>query len=813
MSTNQSDFIGLSQNEVRELQKKYGKNVLPKVKEGGILKILLSQFASPLVYVILAAALISLFLKEFKDAIIILVVVFLNVVMGFFQEYRTEKIYLALKSLLKPMAEVIREGKRQEILVEELVPGDLVILNAGDKVPADGLILESAILAVNEAILTGESNLIFKDTEKENQVFMGTMVASGRATMKVAKIGAATELGKIALSLFTTKSAPTPLQIQLKKFSLSLTYLVLLLVLIVFFISFWEFHLFWESLRLGVVLAVAAIPEGLVIAVTIILVLGLQRILKRRGLIKRLLAVETLGAVTTICTDKTGTLTEGNMRVTQTDFVDLPKAHLALILCNNLEDNLEVAFWDYVRKQPAFDREIDHGRVYPRLFEEPFSSENKYMATVNRIDGKETAFIKGAAEVILGMCKISATEKEKILVKADEWASQGLKVLGLAYKENGQIKIKQDFIWLGLVGVEDPLREGVKEAMALCHQAKIKVKIVSGDHPKTVQKVAELLGFKVAEDQIMTGQTLEKISLDELKEKIEKLIIFARISPHQKLKIVEALQAKNEIVAMVGDGVNDAPAIKKANIGIATGEVSDVAKEAASLILLDSNFKTIVAAVEEGRVIFENIKKVVNYVISNSFDELYVITVALFLGWAAPITVVQILWINLICDGPVDIVLGFEPKEKEIMGESPQAFKQAILDRWGKFLIFIVTFVAGTTSLFYFWYFAVLKGDLILGRTIVFTTLTVVSLVYIFSFRSFRHSFLKTKNLFQNKYLILAVIAGFLLQILVVYAPYLNHLFGIKPLALEHWFLALLPGIIVVAIIEMIKTLKFNRRM
>lgn len=806
-----SSLVGLSQKEVVNLQKEFGKNILPAPKEGRMFKILLSQFKSPLVYVILAAALISFLLREFKDAAIILIVVAANVIMGFFQEYRAEKIYQALKSLLKPLIEVIRDGQRQKISAEDLVPGDIAILTAGDKVPADGLILESAVLAVNEAILTGESNLVFKDAEKENQVFMGTVAASGRAVIKVSKIGQATELGKIALSLATTKSIPTPLQVQLKRFSLNLTYLVLILVFLIFLLADFSTRQLWESLRFSVVLAVAAIPEGLVIAVTIILVLGMQRILKRNGLVKRLLAVETLGTVTTICTDKTGTLTEGNMRVVLTDFVDLKKAHLALMLCNNLEDNLEVAFWDYVKRQNGFDRQIDHKQVYPRMAEEPFSSENKFMATVHQVDGREMAFVKGAAEVVLNMCRLNPSDKEKALTQAESLASQGLKVLGLAYKENGHLKIKQDFIWLGLVGVEDPLRQGVKEAVDLCRQAKIKIKIISGDHPKTVQKVAEQLGLKTLPEQMMTGKNLEDISVDDLRKKIDNLIIFARISPHQKMKIVEALQARGEIVAMVGDGVNDAPAIKKAHIGVATGEVSDVAKEAASLILLDSNFKTIVAAVEEGRTIYENIKKVVTYVISNSFDEVCVISAALFLGWTPPITVAQILWINLICDGPVDIVLGFESKEKEAMRESPDAYKKAILDGWGKFLIILVSLVAGSFSLFYFWYFAVNGGNLVLGRTLVFTTLTVVSLVYIFSFRSFRHSFFKTGNLFKNKLLILAVALGFLLQILVVHLPYFNSVFGTQPLSLNHWLLALVPGLIIAALIEKFKTMKLNR--
>lgn len=805
------NFEGLKNEEIAVLQKRYGHNILPAEKKFSAGMIFLSQFKSPLVYVILVAAAISLITKEYTDAVIISIVVLANALAGFFQEQKTQKTYLALKALLRPMTEVIRNGRRETVDMSELVPGDIVILTAGDKVPADGIILESAGLGLSEAILTGESEVIFKDVESNKRVFMGTIVATGRGTMRVERTGIVTELGKIAQTLKTIKEPPTPLQRRLKKFSLKLTYIVLTLALIIFILNFAELHSFSLSLKLAAVLAVAAIPEGLIIAVTIILVLGMQRILRRRGLVKRLLAVETLGSVTVICTDKTGTLTEGNMRVTKNDFKNTHMAMLAMALCNNLEDSLEVAFWKHVQSSDGFDHTLDHKKVFPRLGEEPFSGETKFMMTTNQVDGELLTFAKGAPEVMLAMSRLSEEEIAAEQKKVDAWADEGLKVLGLAYKQGGNLKDRKDFIWLGLVGVEDPLRFEVQEAIDLCRQAQIKIKMITGDHPKTALAIAKKLGLASKPEEVVEASLLDLWSVEELRAKMAGIKVLARIAPHQKMKIVEALQANGEVVAMIGDGVNDALAIKRADIGVATGEVSDVAKEAASLILLDSNFKTIVAAVEEGRGIYENVKKVIAYVLANSFGLLTVVFFALALGWPAPLLVAQILWINLITDGPVDIVLGFEPKEKEIMKESPQYFQKNILEQKTKWIVAVVSLIGGLFSLLYFWYFGLLGSDLILGRSLVFTNLAVASLVYIFSFRSFRHPFWKTANLFKNKFLIGAVALGFILQVAVIYMPFLNRVFEVKPLLVKHWILALIPSFLILAAIELIK-FSSNRR-
>jgi Ca2+-transporting ATPase len=403
---------------------------------------------------------------------------------------------------------------------------------------------------------------------------------------------------------------------------------------------------------------------------------------------------------------------------------------------------------------------------------------------------------------------MSPDEKKEILAKIEKYAGEGLKVLGLSYKEEGELKETKNHIWLGLAGIEDPIREGVRETIQNTLEAGIKIKIVTGDHRKTAQKVAKNLGFLIKKENIMDGHDLEKISDKELKRIIDRIILFARVSPHQKLKIIKVLQEKGEIVAMTGDGVNDAPALKRADIGVVLGNSSDVAKEAGDLILLDNNFKTIVSACEEGRLIFSNIKKVVGYVLSNAFDEIIVIAGAFLFALPFPLTVVQILWINLICDGPPDFMLGFEPKEESLMKEKPRKIgKEDILSNSMKFLIFFISLAAGGFSLLFFWYFYNHSGDIVLARTVVFATIATASLVYIFSFKSLKESIFKI-NIFQNKFLFLGVIYGFALIFLAVYLPGLNRLLGTTPLLLKHWFLVFGVAVFTTFLAEIVKYFK-----
>ncbi len=802
---------GLNENEVLGLRKKFGENVLTEKEKTPWLSILFSQLKSPLIYILVIIGLISLFLKEYLDLFLIWAVIILNTLMGFSQEYHVERTLAALRKILKPKTIVIRQGKRREIEVKELVPGDLVVLGSGDKVPADGNIIEGINLLANEAILTGEEEAVAKtEKEGENGLFMGTTIIAGRGVMEVLKIGKETAMGKIEQSLAGIKEKKTPIQLKLDDFSKTLAKVILIVCLFIFIAGLLHRMEIWEMFRFAIILAVAAIPEGLPIAITVILALGMRRILKRQGLVKRLISIETLGSTSVICTDKTGTLTEGNMQVVRTDFRDKKQALLGLILVNNQRTNLEVAVWDYLKEkekinpQEAFD---SIGRVY----EEPFDSEKKYTMAVSKIEGKETSFILGAPEIILSFTNVLNEEKNDILAKIEEWAEEGLKILGVIQKDSGDLKEKKEFSWLGLIAVEDPIRKEAKEAIDTVRAAGIKVKIVTGDYRKTAERIAINLGFKLEPQNVMEGGELETISEAELRKKIDDITLFTRVTPHQKQKIVKVLQEKGEIVAMTGDGVNDAPALKKADIGVAVGDASDVAKEASDLILLDNNFKTIVAAVEEGRLIFSNIKKVVAYVLSNSFVEIFLIFGSMLFNLPYPLTVVQILWLHLICDGPPDIVLGFEPKEKDLMKEKPQNLrKESILSSPMKFLIFGISFIVGFLCLFFFWYVLKESHDLAFSRTLIFTVVAVVDLVYIFSFKNFKKSIFRTENFFKNKLLFLGVAYGFLLTFAAIYLPSLNRILGTQPLKPFHWLLVLGVAFITTLWAETVKMI-FNR--
>ncbi len=797
---------GLSEKEVLETRKKFGENLIPLKEKANRLFILFSQFKSPLIYILIIISFISLFFKEYFDVILIWAVIILNTVMGFFQEYHAEKTLIALSKILKPKTRVIREGLKKEVEVKELVPGDLVVLGSGDRIPADGKLIEGVNLLVNEAILTGEEEAVGKTVKAgSNLVFMGTNVIGGRGIMEVLNTGRETQIGKIGQSVAEIKEKRTPIQIKLEGFSKNLGQIILIVCLFIFLVGLFHQRDIWEMFRFSIILVIAAIPEGLPIAITVILALGMRRILKRKGLVKRLISVETLGSTSVICTDKTGTLTEGVMQVIRADFSDKKKALTALILANDQRTNLEVAIWNYIKKEGEFNPQEFFDSL-ERVYEEPFDSERKYMMTINKIEGSETAFILGAPEIILSFCNDTTEEKNNILTKIEKWADEGLRILGIASKGKGDLKEKKEFFWLGLVGIEDPIRKEVKDAISSAKEAGIKVKIVTGDYRKTAERVAINLGFQLGSENVLEGQDLEIISGEELNNKIDGISLFTRVTPHQKQKIVKALQEKGEIVAMTGDGVNDAPALKRADIGVVVGNASDVAKEAGDLILLDSNFKTIVAAIEEGRLIFSNIKKVVTYVLSNSFVEIFLIFGSMLLNLPYPLTVVQILWLHLICDGPPDIVLGFEPKEKDIMKEKPANLqKESILPGSMRFLIFSISSIISLLCLFLFWYLLKRDVDLTLARTIIFSTVAIVDLIYIFSFKNLKRSIFRTEKFFQNKFLFFGVVYGFLLTFAAVYLPALNRILGTTSLKPFYWLLVLGVALIATFWTEVVK--------
>jgi Ca2+-transporting ATPase len=809
---------GLTSAEVLERRSEFGENALPQAKGPSALGILLSQLKSPLVYIILAAAAISLALGELGDFAIIMAVVVIDVVLGFVQEYQAQRTYVALKGLLKPTTTVIRDGTRQELDIRELVPGDLVVLNAGEKVPGDGEIVESTKLALDEAILTGESEPVNKDTAAgQNQVFMGTTAVTGRGIVRVTRTGSRTELGQIATSIGEDLQEETPLQVRLKAFARTLTYLVVgvtLVILVTGILSGRPENMdtmgrVLYTLRVSIILAIAAVPEGLLIAVTVILVLGMRKILKRNGLVKRLLAVETLGSVTVICTDKTGTLTEGRMQVTRSDLVDREHALETMVLCNDLEGPVDVALWAYAHQELQYDPQELADRA-ERQAEELFSSESKFMATTSCLGDECHNYLKGAPEIVLGMCDVTPEVRQRVLDQVELWAGEGLRLLGLAYRFQGDIEDRSGYTWLGLIAMEDPVRDGVREAVQVAHRAGIQVKMITGDYRRTAEGVARSIGLLADDGEVLEGQELAAMSDEQLQERVGRTVIFSRIRPQDKLRIVRALQANGEITAMVGDGVNDAPALKRANIGVVVGTATDVAKETADLILLDSNFTTIVAAIEEGRVIFENIRKVVAYTLSNSFAEVLTIFGAMMLGWPAPLAVAQILWVHLICDGPSDIVLGFEPKEEGIMEERPKSVKEPILNGLGLSLIGVISVASAIAALIFFGhYYLVHLADYVAyystwlpqaaaqemgralairdGQSYAFATFAVNSMIYIFAYRSMRRSIFRSGKLSQNKPLIWAVLAGLALAIGAIVVPPIRDLLKIDALVPEQW--------------------------
>jgi P-type Ca2+ transporter type 2C len=807
-------YKNLTLPEVAAKQQQYGKNILPEEKTVPAIRIFFLQFVNPLVYVLGFIGIISLFLQKYTDIILIFSVVLVNAFMGFFQENKTQNTLAALKKLVKPNAKVLRNNERQEIEAAELVPGDIVFLAIGDRVPADGQVLEAMSFFTNEAILTGESEAL----EKRNgdEVFMGTIISSGRAVIRIEKTGKNTKIGKIAATLKETEQPVTTLQLRLKKLTRTLIFIAIILAAAVFLFGLATGRNSLEMLELSAVLLTAIIPEALLIVITLVLVIAMRESLKKKALIRKILAVETLGSVTVICTDKTGTLTEGKMKVVETDFVNKKNSFLTMCVCNDLSDTLEIALWDYLREQKDFDQEkiFDENT---RIYEIPFGSEHKFMATVNSVfkDGEEyLVSIKGAPEVIMGMATISEEEKKDLIIKIDKWAEKGLKVLALAHKqiakrELPEIKDKKitGFEWDGLVGLWDPPRKDVKEALLAAKESGLKIKVVTGDYYRTAIKVMKFLGIKVKPSEIMEGAELEKLSAAELKSRISDILLFSRTTPEQKLRIVGTLQELGEIVAMTGDGVNDAPALKKSNIGIVVGDASEVAKETADLILLDSNFKTIVSAVESGRLVFENIQKIILFILSNSFSEVVVIVGALIFNWPFPLTIIQILWLQLICDGPEDFILGFEPKEKETMLDGPKRIADPIFGKSSILTTIAVSLISGLISLGFFWYFGLRESNLVLGQTMAFMSLAFTSVSYIFSCRTLRKPFWKYENFWSNKGIFAVVVGSLFLAIIITYLPLTQKLLGLAPLSMYHWGLLFVNAVILISIVEIAKYL------
>ncbi len=812
-----SSLRGLSEFEAESRLKEYGPNYLEKVKRLSGLKIFLSQFKDVIVFILIFAVLVSLFLHEFIDAIVIGAILLLNAVFGFVQEYKAEKSISLLRKLSSPQSKVLRDNKHKIIDSKDLVPGDIVILETGDKLSADGRLIENIDLQVDESILTGESTTVAKYVkaiskekplaERHNMVFSGTTVTAGRGKFIVTATGMKSEVGKVAHLVQIVEGGETPLAKRLKKLGMILGGVVVLLALLILFLGMFEKIGFYESLLTSISLAVAVIPEGLPAVVTICLALGVQRMLKQRALVRKLKAVETLGSTSVICADKTGTITKNEMTVreifvnnklinvtgegydTEGEFhfkgkkTDSEKFFVLLegaASCNNSSlpdfgDPTELALRVMAKKG-----NVDG--ISERIHEDPFSSEKKYMMTTHITSKGEITYIKGAAERVLDLCgyyyfngkeiKLSKKSIDNFLDVTGDMADKALRVLGVAYKKNKKT------VFVGLCGMIDPPRKEVKEAVKLCKEAGIRVVMITGDHKRTAEAVAKQVGII---SRVVQGKELDDISGSELKDLVERVSIFARVSPQHKVMILNALQEQEHVVAMTGDGVNDAPALKKADVGIAMNiKGTDVARTAADMVLLDDHFSTIVAAVKEGRVIYDNIKKFVKFLLTSNLDEFLIILVTLLMGLPLPLLPLQILWINLITDGLPALALSVDNPGKGIMQRKPRNKKESILK--GMIPYFIGAGVLATAGGL-LGYFNYLGSDLDKARTMVLTIIIMFEMFWVFTCRSDKYTVFELGN---NKWLYLAVIVSIGLHVGMMYSSF-GALFKVVPLGFVDW--------------------------
>ncbi len=832
---------GLSDDVVKQKQETFGKNQIEAKKKKPAWWLFLHQFADFMIIVLMIAAIISGIAGDRTDMIIILVIVLLNATVGFIQEYRAEKAMEALIKMATPFATVVRKGETVSLSSIELVPGDIVLLEAGNSVPADLRLIETHSLRIEESSLTGESvpadkiDAALPDEnvqigDRKNMAYKGTMIINGRGRGIVVATGMQTELGAIAKMLQGKESA-TPLQKRMADFGKKLSYLILGICVLLFVVGVLRGEDPVRMMLLSISLAVAAIPEALPALITIALARGAKKLVKQNVLIRKLPAVETLGSVTYICSDKTGTLTQNKMTVVeirpeQSDFQieeNVSMLEVGMALNHDVRkqkeggwfgDSTEVAIIQHFKNADQVDEFL---QKFPRVAEIPFDSDRKRMTTIHRFEKSFIAFTKGAVESVATISQ-KKENHDDIIKQSIEMSAQGLRVLGFAFRVLPDLDapaievemIEKEMQFAGMVAMIDPPRENIQEAITECRTAGIQPVMITGDHKETAASIAKQIGILNKNEMVVTGQELQKLNGTALDDEVEKIRVYARVSPQQKLDIVKALQRKNHFVAMTGDGVNDAPSLKTANIGIAMGITgTDVSKEAAHMILLDDNFATIVKAVREGRRIYDNIRKFVKYIMTCNSAEIWTIFLAPLIGLPIPLLPIHILWINLVTDGLPGLALSSEKADKNIMQRPPRRTNETLFAGGiGIHIIWVGLLMAFVTLGVQAW---AIHNDNERWQTMVFTVLSFSQIGHVMAIRS-DHEFIYQKGFFTNKQLTIAVTITIVLQLAIIYLPFANELFKTKPLTMFELAICFIASAIVFHAVEAEKLIKQRRR-
>lgn len=838
----QSQAEGLSETEAQRRLQEHGRNALQEKEATPAWMFFLHQFKDFMILILLAAAIISGIMGDWTDTIIILIIVLLNAIVGFVQEYRAERAMAALKKMASASANVLRDGRWQSVPAAMLVPGDRVQIEAGNVVPADLRLFEAHSLRIDESALTGESLVSEKHSDtleqgdiplgdRGNMAYKSTLVANGRGVGTVVATGMKTEIGKIA-QLLQQDELETPLKKRMADFGKKLSYLILFICLLLFVVGMLRGEKPMEMLLLSISLAVAAIPEALPALITIALAKGAQQLMGKKALIRKLPAVETLGSVTFICSDKTGTLTLNKMTVVERQASEhAPFSHLkispflaGLVLNNDVKisadggligDPTETALVDAALLEISPELFEDILESFPRVAELPFDSDRKCMTTVHRYQDHFLVFSKGATEAILPRLH-DDEDREGVELLSGEWGGKGLRVLVFAFKRLEQLPdpftyqdLESDLHFIGMVGMIDPPREEVKQAIADCKTAGIKPVMITGDHPATAQSIARSIGILNEQDLAITGAELSAMTDQDFADKVQQISVYARVSPEQKLRIVRALQQQKHFVSMTGDGVNDAPSLKMANIGVAMGiNGTDVSKEAAHMILLDDNFATIVKAVHEGRRIYDNIRKFIKYIMTCNSAEIWTIFLAPILALPNPLLPIHILWINLVTDGLPGLALASERAERDIMRRPPRPSNESLFaDGIGWYILWVGILMAGMTLGMQYWAISTGVGH---WQTMVFSALAFAQLGQALAVRSERN-FVYQQGLFSNMPLIGAVLLTVVLQLGIIYLPFANHVFETQPLSALELLICFIPAVLLFHIVEFYKAFRYRR--